>query len=43
MVTIGRADVTTDDVGNESDPFLSSGLFKFITPPTPLKGGVEAL
>ena len=32
-----------DDVGNESDPFLSPGLFKFIPPPTPLKGGIEVL
>jgi hypothetical protein len=32
-----------DDVGNESDPFLSSGLFKFIPPPSPTKGGIEIL
>jgi len=32
-----------DDVGNESDPFLSSGLFKFISPPPPTKGGIEIL
>ena len=32
-----------DDVGNQSDPFLSSGLFKFLAPPSPLKGGIESL
>ena len=32
-----------DDTGNESDPFVSSGLFKFIAPPPPLKGGIESL
>jgi hypothetical protein len=32
-----------DDAGNESDPFLSSGLFKFTAPPPPLKGGIESL
>ena len=32
-----------DEVGNESDPFLSSGLFKFIPPPSPTKGGIEIL
>jgi hypothetical protein len=32
-----------DDVGNQSDPFLLSGLFKFLAPPSPLKGGIESL
>jgi len=32
-----------DEVGNQSDPFLSSGLFKFIPPPPPMKGGIESL
>lgn len=32
-----------DDVGNQSDPFLLSGLFKFLAPRSPLKGGVENL
>jgi hypothetical protein len=32
-----------DDVGNQSDPFLSSGLFKFLAPPSPSKGGIESL
>jgi hypothetical protein len=32
-----------DDVGNQSDPFLSSGRFKFIPPPPPSKGGIESL
>jgi hypothetical protein len=32
-----------DDAGNQSDPFVSSGLFKFIPPPAPLKGGIEKL
>ncbi len=32
-----------DDMGNQSDPFLSSGLFKFIAPPSPTKGGIETL
>jgi hypothetical protein len=32
-----------DDAGNQSDPFLSSGLFKFIPPPPPMKGGIESL
>lgn len=30
-----------DDVGNESDPFLLSGVFKFIAPPSPSKAGIE--
>ena len=32
-----------DDVGNQSDPFLLSGLFKFLAPPSPAKAGVESL
>ncbi len=32
-----------DEVGNQSDPFLSEGLFKFIPPSPPSKGGIESL
>ena len=32
-----------DDAGNQSDPFLLSGLFKFIPPLPPAKGGIESL
>ena len=32
-----------DETGNESDPFVSSGLFKFFAPPSPQKGGIETL
>jgi hypothetical protein len=32
-----------DDAGNQSDPFLSSGLFKLLPPPPPTKGGIENL
>jgi len=32
-----------DDLGNQSDPFLLSGLFKFLAPPTPLRGGIDHL
>ena len=32
-----------DDIGNESDPFLLSGLFKFLAPSAPLRGGIENL
>ncbi len=32
-----------DDMGNQSDPFLSQGVFKFISPPPPLNGGIENL
>jgi len=32
-----------DDVGNQSDPFLLSGLFKFLAPPPPGKAGIESL
>ncbi len=31
-----------DDAGNESDPFLLSGVFKFIAPPSPSKAGIES-
>jgi hypothetical protein len=30
-----------DDVGNQSDPFVSSGLFKFSPPPAPSQGGIS--
>ena len=30
-----------DDLGNQSDPFLLSGLFKFFAPPAPLRGGID--
>jgi hypothetical protein len=32
-----------DEVGNQSDPFLSSGPFKFLAPPPPPAGGIECL
>ena len=32
-----------DDVGNQSDPLLLSGLFKFLAPPSPSKGGIDSL
>ncbi len=32
-----------DEVGNQSDPFLSSGPFRFLAPPPPPKGGIESL
>lgn len=32
-----------DEVGNESDPFLSQGLFKFTPPRSPSRGGIESL
>jgi hypothetical protein len=32
-----------DDVGNQSDPFLLSGWFKFIAPLAPSRGGIEIL
>jgi hypothetical protein len=32
-----------DEVGNQSDPFLSSGPFKFLAPPPPPTGGIESL
>jgi hypothetical protein len=34
---------STDDLGNQSDPFLLSGLFKFLAPSAPLRGGIENL
>jgi len=32
-----------DDIGNQSAPFLLSGLIKFLAPSAPLKGGIEYL
>lgn len=32
-----------DDLGNQSDPCLLSGLFKFLAPSAPLRGGIENL
>jgi hypothetical protein len=32
-----------DDVGNQSDPFVSQGVFRFISPPPPSNGGIESL
>ena len=32
-----------DDVGNQSDPFVLSGLFRFVAPRSPLRGGIESL
>jgi hypothetical protein len=32
-----------DDSGNQSDPFLVSGSFKFLAPPAPSQGGIESL
>jgi hypothetical protein len=32
-----------DEVGNQSDPFVLSGRFKFVAPPAPSKGGIESL
>ena len=32
-----------DDFGNQSDPFLISGAFKFFAPPAPSMGGIERL
>jgi hypothetical protein len=32
-----------DDAGNQSDPFLLSGLFKFVAPPSPSKAGIDSL
>jgi hypothetical protein len=31
-----------DEAENESDPFVSSGLFKLFAPPPPVKGGIES-
>jgi hypothetical protein len=30
-----------DDVGNQSDPFVSSGLFRFSPPAAPSRGGIR--
>ncbi len=32
-----------DDLGNQSDPLLLSGVFKFFPPPAPSRGGIEYL
>ena len=32
-----------DDCGNQSDPFVSSAPFKFHSPPSPSRGGIESL
>ncbi len=32
-----------DDLGNQSDPILLSGAFKFFAPPAPSRGGIERL
>ena len=32
-----------DEVGNQSDPFVSSGRFKFAPPRAPSKGGIETI
>ncbi len=32
-----------DDVGNQSTPLFLLGLFKFLAPPSPSKGGIESL
>lgn len=32
-----------DEIGNQSAPLLLSGLFKFLTPASPSKGGIESL
>jgi hypothetical protein len=32
-----------DDLGNESDPLLLSGPFKFLAPPSPSRGGIDYL
>jgi len=31
-----------DELGNQSDPFLSSAQFKFSAPPSPPKGGIDS-
>ena len=41
--TYHTAITAKDDVGNQSDPFLLSGVFKFVAPPAPSRGGVELL
>ena len=32
-----------DDAGNQSDPFVSQGVFKFTSPLPPRNGGIEML
>ena len=32
-----------DEVGNESELLRLTGLFKFVAPPAPIKGGIESL
>jgi len=32
-----------DDLGNQSDPLLLSGPFKFLPPPSPSRGGIDYL
>ena len=32
-----------DGLGNQSDPLLLSGTFKFLAPPSPSRGGVDYL
>ena len=32
-----------DDMGNQSDPYILAGLFRFLAPPSPTKGGIETL
>jgi hypothetical protein len=32
-----------DEMENQSDPYILSGLFKFIAPPSPSKGGIDTL
>ena len=32
-----------DDLGNQSDPILLSGQFKFVAPPAPSRGGMDFL
>lgn len=35
--------IAQDRAGNEKGPFLSMGLFRFLRPPAPVKGGIEIL
>lgn len=35
--------VSKDEVGNQSDPFLFQGIFKFVPPAPPSQGGIESL
>jgi CheY-like chemotaxis protein len=34
---------STDEIGNQSDPLLLSGAFKFFAPPAPSRGGIGSL